>query len=330
MAASPSRPPIPRPTARPPSAPPAAPASVAPVAPVAPIAAIAPIAKAAPTAKVAPLANVARVAEFAPVTSIAKARPASTPRQVADVPKAYQSEPPLIRDRMPTLELADDDIVEAAPVRRSSAPPPPPVRKSSAPPPPPVSRVVLKGEADAEVPVVPPAPAVPTELRGSAPDPTDVLFDGMYELEFVETSWQAANVCASALAHALGARAVVIHSHDLASRELRAIGAHGPNANDLLGAAEPSDDDFVASAVICNGKPVVMRFDGELPRLAPQRLTTVGASRALVAVPALAWGRCVAMIEVVDPDDRFASRAADCAAYVAERLAAFLSARVAA
>jgi hypothetical protein len=241
---------------------------------------------------------------------------------VRAIPAAYASEPPVIRDRPPSLELelADDDIVEAAPVpltRRSSPPPPPPSsRRSSAPPPPPPSQ--------RETPVV----AVPS--RGSVPDPTEVLFEGIYELDFVETSWQAADVCAVALAKALGARAVVVHAHDLARREIRAIGAFGPRSHEVLGSFEPSEDDFVASAAICNGKPVTMKFDGELPRLAPRRLSTVGAARSLVAVPVLAWGRCVALIEVVDADEMFAARVLDAVAYAAEHLAEFLSARAAA
>jgi hypothetical protein len=261
-----------------------------------------------------------------------KAEPASAPRQVVEVPKAYQAAPPVIRERMPTLELLDDDIVAAAPAEpvRKSAPPPPPVRKSSAPPPPPESRVVLKNDPAAATPVVPPAPAVPSELRQSAPDPTDILFDGMYELNFVDTTWQAASVCAAALTQALGARSVVIHAHDLTTREIRVIAAHGGSATDLLGSIESADDDFVASTVVCNGKALVMRFDGELPRLAPERLGALGAKRSLVAVPALAWGRFVALIEIVDADERLATRVADSGAYVAERLAEFLSERAAA
>lgn len=306
MASASSRPPIPRPTARPSSVPPPAPRALAEPKPE-------------PTAEPKELESVL---------------PASAPRQVAELPKAYASEPPVIRERMPTLEIADGDIVEAAeaaPVTRSSAPPPPPSRKSSAPPPPPESRIVLKEPAKAApAPVVPPAPAIPTELRGSAPDPTDLLFDGMYELNFVDTPWQAAGVCATALANALGARSVVIHAHDLARREIRAIGGHGANAADLLGATSSSDDDFVASTVMCNGKPLVMRIDGELPRLAPERLGVLGAKRSFVAVPALSWGRCVALIEIVDADDRLVGRVADSAAYVAERLAEFLLERAAA
>lgn len=257
------------------------------------------------------------------------------------IPKAYESAPPVIRDRLPTLELADDDLLESEPVAvrpRSTPPPPPPLR----------STVVPKGHAVVvpKIAALPlpdfdalPLPAASWEAPAAeriAPrlesvlDPTEVLFEGMYELENVDSSWQAASVCAAVLARALGARAVLVHSHDLVRRELRAIGVHGERTADLLGASELSDDDLVASAVICNEKPVTMRFDGELPRLAPRRLAILGAPRTLVAVPAMAWGRCVAIIEIIDADDRFAGRVADAALYVAERLAAYLSGRLAA
>jgi hypothetical protein len=209
--------------------------------------------------------------------------PPSTPASVRDMPKAYASSPPVIRERDSSM-------------------------------------VALKCQ-DRE-------PAA--DASSSPHDPADVIFDGLYEIEFADTSWQAAGVCAATLARALGARAVIIHAHDLVRRELRAIGVHGPHASAVLGTTEASDDDLVASAAICNEKPLTMRFDGELPRLAPVRLETIGAARSLVAVPVLAWGRCVALIEIVDADELYEARAQDAAAYVAERLAEFLSERAAA
>ena len=161
-------------------------------------------------------------------------------------------------------------------------------------------------------------------------DPSEALFDGMYDLNYAESIWQAARLCAKALGLALGARSVIVHAHDLATRELRAIAVHGEGEFDVLGSSDGSDDDLVASAVICNQKAVTMRFDGELPRLAPRRLGMIGAPRTLVAVPAMAWGRCVAVIEIIDADERLASRVADSAAYVAERLAEFMSQQAAA
>lgn len=146
----------------------------------------------------------------------------------------------------------------------------------------------------------------------------------MYGLTFARSMGEAADLCAETLAKALGARTVVIHAHDLTSRELRAIGAHGDGDFDIIGSSEPSDDDLVASAVICNQKSVTMKFDGELPRLAPKRLHAVGSPRTVVAAPAMSWGRCLAIIEVIDADERHAHRVADAAAYVAEHFAKFL------
>jgi len=273
---------------------------------------------------------------------------------VIEIPKAYASAPPVIRDRLPsTLELADDDLVEEAP--RRSTPPPPPLAKTKkrmfdtpAPVlvvPQPISLTAPKlaplpvpkfDAADLRAAEIEPPPESRIEVVQkparveSTLDPMDVLFDGVYELNFVDTAVEAADVCASALAKALRARAVVVHAHDLVKRELRAIGVHGASFTELFGSAARSEDDLVASAVVCNEAPVTMRWDGELPRLAPRRFGIVGAPRTVVAVPAMAWGRCVAIIEVIDADERVAQRVADSTAYVAERLAEFLSERAAA
>jgi hypothetical protein len=236
-------------------------------------------------------------------------------------PPSYAEALPVIRERVPSiLELADDDLVETAPVeaRRSTPPPAPP------------SHVQLRpAPVQAVGPIQPTEPMRKPKLE-SMPDPSEALFDGMYDLVYADSHWQAARLCASALGRALGARSVIVHAHDLVTHELRAIGVHGDGEFDVLGSCDLSEDDLVASAVICNQKAVTMRFDGELPRLAPRRLGMIGAPRTLVAVPAMAWGRCVAVIEIIDADERFAGRVADSAAYVAERLAEFLSDRVAA
>lgn len=155
-------------------------------------------------------------------------------------------------------------------------------------------------------------------------DPTDLIFDGMYSLAFARSTGEAAGMCAQTLAKALGARTVVIHTHDFVSGELRVIGAQGDGDFDIIGSAEASEDDIVASAVICNAKSITMRFDGELSRLAPKRLHAVGSPRIVVAAPAMSWGRCLAIIEVIDADERYAARVADSAAYVADHFAKFL------
>jgi hypothetical protein len=259
--------------------------------------------------------------------------------------KASSVPPPPVRERAATLDLEDDDIVgvAVAPIAKSSAPPPPPstarsippapashvsVKSSYAPPPPasipPQSIPAPIGAAPMAMPSVPPPAPLPADLRLSITDPTDVVFDGMYGLTFAKSPGEAAEMCAETLAKALGARAVVIHRHDLMSRELRAIGAHGDGDFDIIGSAESSEDDLIASAVVCNQKSVTMKFDGELPSVAPKRMHHVGAPRTVVAAPAMSWGRCLAIVEVIDADERYAARVADSATYVAEQLAQFL------
>lgn len=328
MSASPSRPPVPRPTTRPQ-------ASSAPPPPV----------------------------ESRP--SSTPSVPVATAQAYSVTPPVIRERAPTLRleeDDIVEAEPAGD----APRATRSSAPPPLPARASQPPPAPKSRPAPPSSRASSRVPappqsevrvtgtkvpssshvVIPPAPPVPAELApapvpaqvpvavappvdparpSSLLDPTDVLFDSIYDLQFAETAWQAASVCASALASALRARAVVVHAHDIERRELRTIAAHGSGGADVLGSAEACDDDLVASAVLSNGKALTMRFDGELPRIAPKRLSVVGAKRSLVAVPALSWGRCIAVIEVVDADERLAQRVQDATAYVADHLASFLA-----
>ncbi len=243
-----------------------------------------------------------------PRTSVAPTSSAPPPAPTSDVR--------MVRERIATLDLDEGDIVGVAPVTKSSAPPPPPPSKRSAPPVPPPS-----SNSNAPPPPVAPAPA---PVRATMSDPMDVIFERLYSLAFARSTNEAGAMCAETLAKALGARAVVVHVHDLRSHELRAIAAHGDGDFDVLGSAEASDDDLVASAVICNQASVTMRFDGELPRVAPRRLHAVGAPRTLVAAPALSWGRCLAIIEVIDADERHAARVSDSLAYVAEQFARFL------
>ena len=200
----------------------------------------------------------------------------------SQVMKAYARQAPVFRDRLPTLELPDEDLVED----------PDP-------------------QCDA-----------PSE---SQLDRSASLFESMYEMGFVESAWQAARICADALGRHLGARAVIVQAHDPVRGELRTIGVHG-TAADQLGAAHSSDDDIVSSAVLCNETPMTLRLDAELSRLAPRLRGSVGASCTLVAVPAMAEGRCLAVVEIVDADEDVGLQLV-AAAYVAQRFAEFLSAR---
>lgn len=207
-------------------------------------------------------------------------RPASAPRPRTRTlvswpapPSPGSSVPPPApaREKLATLDLADDDILEA--------------------------RDALEG------------------LREAVGDP-----------ELLGGAWQAAAFCASALARTLGARAVLVHLHDRVRDELRTIAVASKKPNDLLGEVTSVDDDVVALSVVANRKPMVLRFEGKLPRMIPERLRKLGASRSLHATPVLGKDRCFALVEVVDPCGPLALRTAEATAFVAERLARVLSA----
>jgi hypothetical protein len=118
------------------------------------------------------------------------------------------------------------------------------------------------------------------------------------ELESAKTSWDAAATCARLVCEALGARAVLVLS--FSEETLRVIGAAGANATDLLGETI-APDDFISEAVLYNLRSLVLTFDDELPA-APARLRELDARSSLVAVPIIAEGRCVGVIEVVNPE----------------------------
>lgn len=156
-------------------------------------------------------------------------------------------------------------------------------------------------------------------------DPIARLLEDVGELELFGTIWQAAAFSAAVLLKRLEARAVIIHALDGPTSEARIIGANGANTNDLLGEVATVDDDFVASTVASNGRPLVISFDGERPRIMPQRFTTVGAKSSLVAVPLMGPAGCVALIEIVDVTPSAVPIAKAACAVVAERLFARLS-----
>lgn len=191
--------------------------------------------------------------------------------------------------------------------------PAPPSPGSSVPPPPPArERLATLDLADDDI--------------LEAHDPLDGLREAVGDLELLGGAWQAAAFSASALARTLGASAVLVHLHDRKRSELRTIAVEAKKVNDLLGEVSSIDEDVVALSVITNKKPMVLRLDGKLPRIAPERLRKLGASRSLYAAPVLAKGGCVAVIEIVDACGPLALRTAEASAYVAERLARVLDA----
>lgn len=156
-------------------------------------------------------------------------------------------------------------------------------------------------------------------------DALDGLREAVGDLELLGGPWQAAAFCASALGRTLGASAVLVHLHDRTRGELRTVAVDSKKPNDLLGEVSSVDDDIVALSVVANRKPMVLRFDGKLPRMIPDRLRKLGATRSLYAAPVIGRDRCLALVEVVDATGPLALRTAEALAYVAERLARVLA-----
>lgn len=214
------------------------------------------------------------------------------------------------------MDLADADIVEVKPARPSAPPPSKPI-----------SGIIAKPVRASSVP--PPAiriaPQAAPKITLLKRDALERVKEAVGELEYFATPWQAAGVCAQALEKALGARAVIIHSYDARTTELRVVAARGPKADVLLGASALVEDDFVGSTVVTNRKPMSLSIDGELPRIAPDRLRAMGATKSLLAAPAVAKNEVVAMIEVVDATEANAAVVEKAIAHVATQLGAFLA-----
>lgn len=243
----------------------------------------------------------------------ATVRPKAATLVAAPAPPAPGSKIPPHRPKVASShDLLDADIVEVKPASK------------------PISQIVKKPEVRRSTP-----PPMPLKLpRQIAPkitllkrDALDVVKEAVGELEYFATPWQAAGVCAQALEKALGARAVIIHTYDAGTTELRVVAARGPKADVLLGASALVEDDFVGSTVVANRRPMTMLVDGDLPRVAPERLRAMGAAKSLIASPAIGGGEVVAMIEVLDATEANAATVEKAIAHAATQLAAFLVAK---
>jgi hypothetical protein len=138
-----------------------------------------------------------------------------------------------------------------------------------------------------------------------------------------ESVWQVAGRCAEELAQLAHASSVLIHRHDPNARELRVIAADGDGAHELLGTSTSTDDDTVFGT-IRRRRSFTMCFERALPSMAPVRVRTIRARRSLVAVPVVARGALVAVIEVYDADEHLGIVARE-SERIADRLAeAFL------
>jgi hypothetical protein len=174
--------------------------------------------------------------------------------------------------------------------------------------------------------IPPPLPPTSGITLTADRDPADVLFDAIDELPLAKSVREAAEICAAALAKALSARAVIVHQHHLVRGELRAIAVHGWRAADLVGSCERANGTSPAARAVREQAQVVTRVD-EAPSIMPPRFVIVGAKSSVLATPVVSWGRCIALIEVVDADERWVHLGPAAATYVAKRLAEFVSGR---
>jgi hypothetical protein len=266
------------------------------------------------------MSAVAMNARVSVVPRPASVRPPAATLVASPAPPSNGSKvPPAPRPRLSSvLDLADADLVEV-----EDAKPALPSSKSK-----PISQIVAK---PVRASVIPPMVRIPPQAAPKITllkrDALERVKEAVGELEYFATPWQAAALCAQALEKALGAGSVIIHTYDARTTELRVVAAVGPKADVLLGASALVEDDFVGSTVVANRKPMSMFIDGELPRIAPDRLRAMGAAKSLLAGPALANGEVVAMIEVVDATEANAAIVEKSVAHVAAQLAAFLAAK---
>lgn len=253
-----------------------------------------------------------------------------------------------IREKLATIDLEDDDLEDLEQIRPPRpvilappvmpAPRPAPVPITSVAPVTPVTSIapvaaipppVASFEPPVAAPVVEPvvehvveqAPAA----RISVLDPMDLLFDAMYELNFFETSVEGASYCLASLLRALPSRAGLVHLLDPETRELVTVYAQGANAEHLV-LGRISDDDWLVSAAICKHRPLIMNYDGDVSSRPLERHAFFGEPRSVIVAPVITWGRCLAVIELVDPADGsvFDVRAENALAYVCDRYAEFV------
>jgi hypothetical protein len=204
------------------------------------------------------------------------------------------------------IELDDDDIVEEQSPPSLSCPPQSGTRRAWETLPY-AAELELSRDARSESDPVQADGAVPlvrrrqSTLVDAAPSSArDGVAVGPRRIAEAKTSWEAARTCAGLVCEGLRAKAVLVFVSLESESKLRVIGAAGASASDFLGETIASDD-LIASAVLFNERTIVLTFDGH-PPTSPSRLRELDARSMFVAVPIMAGGRCVGVIEVVDPD----------------------------
>jgi hypothetical protein len=152
------------------------------------------------------------------------------------------------------------------------------------------------------------------------------LLESINKIRAAKAAWEVAGGCANVIARTLDARGVIIHACDERARELRVIGVDGADAAELLGSVGHIDEDFIAMNVLASGRKMKVCVDGELPELTPKRLRALGTSRSIVAIPIMGARGCVAILEIVDVDERCESIISEVCELLGEQLVRVLAA----
>jgi hypothetical protein len=174
-------------------------------------------------------------------------------------------------------------------------------------------------------PMKSPAIMTPMPMRPSLSDPMDVLFDAAYDLCFLESAVQGAQHCMVSGMSAIGSCQALVHLFDGATGQYVTVAGHGPGTDQQV-LSRHEDDDWLLSAAIFKGKPITMEYGGEVSSTPLPRHAALGVTKNVVVVPVIAWGRALAVIEIVDASESALAggRGENALAYLAQRLAEFL------
>ncbi len=277
-----------------------------------------------------PLPPQARVTSVAPPAPVLAASVA--PVEIPEPPPS---------NRIPSMAISTRDVIEH--VQRLSSPPPIPASIAPASiPPAPIASAPSVPAPIAFVPPTPPqtllapidpfasfaAPALVPAPRMSVMDPTDLLFDAMYDLGLFETAVEGASYCLASILRALPSRAGMIHLFDTDTREFVTVYAQGPGSDELL-MNRHSDEDWLIAAAVCKHKPLTMGYGDAVGGRPLDRHAKFGPIKSVLVAPVFSWGRCLGVIELVDPADgsSFDVRSENAVAYAADRYGEFLGER---
>jgi hypothetical protein len=174
----------------------------------------------------------------------------------------------------------------------------------------------------ASAPAPAPAPAQPA--AASADDPSEELFQAMFELTGMESASEGATYCLEAALHAIPCLAGIVHLRNPATREMTVVHAKGPRAEQLL--QTRTKGDALVDRAARTGKPMLVTY-GDAPgaekTMSPRH--RLFDPWSVVLVPVVHGGQLFGLLEMIDPVKGFDDDVQSALAYVAVRLGGFLA-----